>query len=93
MPAHIFGETDDSGLDERTKSSAAQTREKIRDIFSGRPRIPASLKQDVETVALARAISERNDFNLRTGDFWADSAKAMAKAILQAVDAPDSAGK
>lgn len=91
MTASSFGAKDD--LDERTKSSAAQTREKIRDIFSGRPRIPASLKQDAETVALARAISERNDFNLRTGDFWADSAKAMAKAILQAVDAPDTAGR
>lgn len=87
MNSNIFDEAEDNGLDARTKESAAQTRSKIRDIFSGHPRIPASIKSDEATIALARSIAERDDFNLRLpGDhfFWANAAKDMAKAILKA---------
>lgn len=37
-------------LDDAAKSSASETREKIRAIFSGTPRIPASLRKADDTL-------------------------------------------
>jgi hypothetical protein len=38
-------------LDDAAKSSASETREKIRAIFSGTTRIPASLRKTYDTLA------------------------------------------
>lgn len=54
QPPYEFEDDERSrALDEATRSSAAETREKIRAIFAGHPKIPATLKKAPEPASVA----------------------------------------